>query len=170
MRILAGCCFLALFSSLADAQEDPQESAGCHTYAGCWAQPTGAAAWFDAQTTFRSYAHLALSPLHLPAAPAPVQLPPRVDTPLALSSSFSLAGDPNLCERMWAWVGGMCARLCLSSCVQDWVGIGAVSEFVYPLLLDPRLCVRRTARGRMPVWRYLRRRGTLHWVRHHLSR
>ncbi len=61
-RRLAGC-ILGLFASLANAQQDP---AGCHTYAGCWAQPSGAAAWFDAQTTFQSCAHRALTPLRPP--------------------------------------------------------------------------------------------------------
>ena len=68
-RLAAG---LLVFASLADAQEpqEPQEPAGCHTYAGCWAQPSGAAAWFDAQTTFRSYA------LYSPASPLSAPFPP----------------------------------------------------------------------------------------------
>lgn len=88
---------------------------------------------------------------HTQPPPNPVQLL-GVDTPLALSCSFSRGRPELLCERTWAWAGARARVLCLSSCVQDWVSIGAVSEFVYPLLLDPWLRVRRTANGRMPVW------------------
>ena len=48
----AAACLIAI--AAVKAQDPPQASAGCHTYAGCWAQPSSAAPWFDAQTTFRS--------------------------------------------------------------------------------------------------------------------